>query len=214
MELVNALAEAYATKHTTQQSELLTELYDHTVKTHSHAHMISSQVQGSFLQMLSELIQPKYILEIGTFTGYSALCLAAGLPTNGELHTIELREEDAANAKAYFKRSEYTDKINLHIGNAVEIIPTIERNWDLIFIDADKTGYKTYYDLLIPRLRVNGLMIADNVLFHGQVLEENISGKNAKSIDDFNKHVLNDERTEQVMLTLRDGLLLIKKISE
>src|SRR6476469_1063306 len=214
MELVNALAEAYATKHTSAQDELLNEIYAHTIKTHSHAHMISSQVQGSFLQLLSSLTKPKYILEIGTFTGYSALCLAAGLEPEGELHTIELREEDATNAKGYFKRSKYADKINLHVGNAVEIIPTIERIWDLVFIDADKTAYKTYYDLIIPRLRMNGLIVADNVLFHGQVLEESISGKNAKAIDEFNTYVSNDERTEQVMLTLRDGLLLIKKISE
>jgi caffeoyl-CoA O-methyltransferase len=214
MELVNALAEAYATKHTTRQNDLLNEIYDHTVQTHSHAHMISSQVQGSFLQMISELLQPKYILEIGTFTGYSALCLAAGLQNNGELHTIELREEDAMNAKGYFKRSKYADKINLHVGNAVEIIPTLEMTWDIIFIDADKTGYRTYYDLVMPRLRKNGIIIADNVLFHGQVLEEDISGKNAKAIHEFNEYVSKDERTEQVMLTLRDGLLLIKKIAE
>jgi caffeoyl-CoA O-methyltransferase len=214
MELVNALAESYASKYSSVHDAFLNTIYENTISTHPHAHMISTPLQGKFLQFISELMSPQYVLEIGTFTGYSALCLATGIPTNGELHTIELREEDAAGAKVNFKASKWNDKINLHIGNAVEIIPTIDRQWDLVFIDADKTGYITYYDLILPRLRKNGLIIADNVLFHGQVLEEKIEGKNAKAIDAFNQHVANDIRTEQVLLTVRDGLMLIKKITE
>jgi predicted O-methyltransferase YrrM len=160
--------------------------------------------------MMSQLVQPKQILEIGTFTGYSALCLAKGLQSDGQLHTIELREEDAHRSKANFSISERAELIHLHIGDAKTIIPSLNQAWDLVFIDADKTGYIDYYELLVPRMAKNGLIIADNVLFHGQVLETPLSGKNAKAIDAFNAHVAADPRTEQVLLTVRDGLLLIK----
>lgn len=211
MQLVNHLAELYADKVTSVQDEGLKQVHEKTLKEHAHAHMLSSSAQGVFLEMISKLIQPTYVLEIGTFTGYSAMCLAAGLKQEGELHTIELRETDAANAKANFKAAKNHNQINLHTGNALDIIPKLDYVWDLVFIDADKTSYIEYYELVLPRLANNGLIIADNVLFHGQVLEEPLKGKNAKAIDAFNKHVAADSRTEQVLLTVRDGLLLIKK---
>ncbi len=211
MELVNPLAEQYAEELTTAQSGLLKTVYEKTLKEHAHAHMQSSTVQGAFLSLISKLIKPLYVLEIGSFTGYSALCLAKGLQHQGQLHTIELREADAITAKAHFKAAQEDNRINLHIGNAMEIIPQLDFDWDLVFIDADKTSYIEYYELVLPRLKQNGLLIADNVLFHGQVLEENKSGKNAKAIDAFNRHVSADSRTEQVLLTVRDGLMLIKK---
>lgn len=211
MQLVNHLAELYADKVTSVQDEGLMQVHEKTLKEHAHAHMLSSSSQGVFLEMISKLIHPAYILEIGTFTGYSAMCLAAGLRPEGELHTIELREADAANAKANFKAIKNHNQINLHTGNALDIIPKLDYVWDLVFIDADKTSYIEYYELVLPRLANNGLIIADNVLFHGQVLEEPLKGKNAKAIDAFNKHVAADSRTEQVLLTVRDGLLLIKK---
>jgi len=204
-------AEAYAKAFTASESGLLQEIAAFTIREHSQAHMLSGQVQGKFLSFLSTIQRPAYVLEIGTFTGYSALCLAEGLQPDGELHTIECREEDASTARNYFSKSERNHQIHLHIGNASEIIPTLEHPWDLVFIDADKTGYIGYYEQLVPRMRKGGLIIADNVLFHGQVLEETISGKNAKAIHAFNEHVRQDERTEQVLLTIRDGLLLIKK---
>ncbi len=166
---------------------------------------------GQFVSFISQLLQPKYILEIGTFTGYSALCLCTGLQPGGELHTIELREADAATATSNFKLAGKRIKIHLHIGNALEIIPTLHYKWDFVFIDADKTNYITYYELAVERLQDNGLIIADNVLFHGQVLEEKINNKSAKAIHAFNQHVAADKRTEQVLLTVRDGLLFIKK---
>jgi predicted O-methyltransferase YrrM len=150
-------------------------------------------------------------LEIGTFTGYSALCLSEGVVKGGELHTIEIRQEDAETALKNFKRSPNNNFITLHLGNAKEIIPKLPFSWDLVFIDADKTSYIEYFELVLPRLSEKGVIIADNVLFHGQVLEEPINGKNAIAIDAFNKHISNDSRVEQVMLTIRDGLLLIKK---
>lgn len=211
MDLVHILAESYASQHTSPDEALLAEIQASTLAHHPHAHMLSSPVQGKFLQFISTIINPKYVLEIGTFTGYSAICMAKGLVKGGELHTIELRDEDAATAEANFSKSAFAEQINLHIGNARDIIPTINREWDLVFIDADKTGYQAYYELVLPRLSERGLIIADNVLFHGQVLEENISGKNAIAIDQFNKKVAADERVEQVMLTIRDGLFMIKK---
>lgn len=211
MELINLLAEAYAKKHTSPEDALLKQISEDTTAHHKHAHMLSGHLQGKVLEFISCMLQPTYILEIGTFTGYSALCLAKGLQQGGELHTIELREEDANRCAKNFSQSASHKKIHLHIGNALNIIPTLDHKWDLVFIDADKTAYIAYYEMLLPRLSENGLIIADNVLFHGQVLTDNISGKNALAIDAFNRHVTADERTEQVMLTVRDGLLLIKK---
>jgi len=211
MDIVNPLAEAYANLITSDEDELLHEINKQTSLKHPKAHMLSGKVQGQFLTFISTILQPKYILEIGTFTGYSALCLAKGLQPGGELHTIELRETDAETARAYFNQSKQKNEIHLHIGYALEIIPDLPFFWDLVFIDADKTGYIDYYEMLVPKLSKKGLIIADNMLFHGQVLEEPIKGKNAIAIDAFNKHIAKDERTEQVLLPFRDGLLLIKK---
>ena len=212
MDLVNNAAEAYAATFSLEEDALLKAINLHTTQHHPHAHMLSGQVQGSFLSLLSHLLRPKKILEIGTFTGYSALCLAKGLHTGGMLHTIELREEDASVARNYFEQSDYKENIRLHVGDAIQIIPTLHETWDLVFIDADKTGYLDYYELILPSVKQNGIVIADNVLFHGQVLEDTISGKNAKAIQAFNEHIKNDKRVEQVLLTVRDGLLLIRKL--
>ncbi len=173
--------------------------------------MLSGHVQGRFLSFISGIVRPKYILEIGTFTGYSALCLAEGMQDDGELHTIELREADAERARLHFEGARSNKALIVHVGNAMDIIPKLSRPWDLIFIDADKTSYINYYELVMPNLSEKGVIIADNVLFHGQVLQQPIKGKNALAIDAFNKHVSNDPRVNQVMVSLRDGLLLIKK---
>lgn len=211
MELINKKAEAYAELFSSSEDELLKEVADFT-NNHPHAQMLSGHVQGKFLETISCLLQPKKILEIGTFTGYSTLCLAKGLQANGELHTIELREEDAKTAQFFFSKSLYNKKIILHSGNALDIIPKLKGTWDIVFIDADKVSYIDYYELTLPHVKQNGLIIADNVLFHGDVLEESIKGKNAKAIHAFNTHIANDKRVEQVMLTVRDGLLLIRKL--
>lgn len=211
MEVISPLAEQYAAKITSKESELLHCINMHTTENHALKHMLSGHVQGKALTFLSTVLQPKYILEIGTFTGYSALCLAEGLTSEGEIHTLELREQDANIAQANFSNSKFAKQVHLHIGNALEIIPTLDFEWDLVFIDADKTAYITYYEMVVPRLSSKGIIIADNVLFHGDVLQDEIKGKNAKAIHAFNEHVANDERTEQVLLTVRDGLLLIKK---
>ena len=212
MEIINQLAEKYADDFSSPEDELIQKVSVYTSQNHPQAHMLSGHVQGKFLSIVSSLLKPRRILEIGTFTGYSALCLAKGLADDGELHTIELREEDATTAKDFFQQSAHRDKIILHVGNARDIIPGLNENWDIVFIDADKTGYIDYYKLILPGVKQNGLIIADNVLFHGQVLEEKISGKNAIAIHAFNTHVKNDARVEQSLLTMRDGLLIIRKI--
>ncbi len=213
MELINPLAEVYTDHFSSDEDSLMNEINVFTTTHHAHAHMLSGKVQGDFLAIFSKLLQPKRILEIGTFTGYSALALAGGLQDDGKLFTIELREEDAATAKSYFDRSAFKDKIQLLIGDAKKIIPNLQEMWDIVFIDADKQGYIDYYELILPFVKTNGVIIADNILFHGQVLEEPIKGKNAQAIQAFNQHVKADKRTEQVLLTVRDGLSIIRKIA-
>ena len=190
---------------------LLNEIEAQTIRDHPEAHMLSGALQGKFLEMISRLLNPTYILEIGTFLGYSALCLEKGLKPGGELHTIEIDEETAAVARENFKKSKTANKIILHTGNALELLSTLDYNWDLIFIDADKTGYADYYQALVPKLKPGGLIMADNVLFHGQVLEKEVKGKSAKAIQAFNEMINSDDRVEKIMLTLRDGVYLIRK---
>lgn len=211
MEIINPLAEAYAAQFTSPEDELLRKINADTYAHHAHAHMLSGHVQGRLLSFISNIVQPKYILEIGTFTGYSALCLAEGLTQNGELHTIEIREEDAKTAQDYFSQSAYANKIHVHNGNALEIISTLPYKWDIVFIDADKINYIAYFKMVIDRISDNGCIIADNVLFHGEVLSEEIKNKNAKAIDEFNQFIAAYPDCEQVMLTVRDGLLSIRK---
>lgn len=211
MEIVQHIAEEYAKHHTTQLDELLQEIENHTLANHPHAQMLSGHVQGKVLEMISRMIRPKAILEIGAFTGFSALCLAKGLQADGKLHTIELRKKDAETAEKYFKKAGMEDSIVLHVGDALEIIPALALNWDMVFIDADKTGYINYYELTLPLVKKGGWIVADNVFFHGEALDENIKGKNAVAIRAFNEHVRNDDRVQQVMLTIRDGLMLIQK---
>ncbi len=211
IELINAAAEQYADMFTSDEDELLQTINDYTTKNHPQAHMLSGKVQGQFLAVLSQLLQPSRILEVGTFTGYSALCLAKGLQPQGKLFTIELREQDAALAQSFFNKSLHASQIVQLTGNALEIIPTLKEIWDIVFIDADKTGYIDYYELILPSVKKNGVIIADNVLFHGQVLQQPISGKNAVAINNFNLHVKADNRVQQVVLTMRDGISIIRK---
>ena len=211
MELINQQAEQYAKLNTSALDEVLQEIETYTNANHPHAQMLSGHVQGKLLEMISRMIKPHRILEIGTFTGFSALCLAKGLQPDGKLITLELRTDDAETARAYFIKAEAENKIELLVGDALQIIPTLAQTWDLVFIDADKVNYTAYYELTLPLVKKGGWILADNVLFHGEVLEENVSGKNAKAILAFNEHVKNDDRVQQTMLTIRDGLLLIQK---
>lgn len=191
---------------------VLQEIEVYTYQHHADPHMLSGHLQGKVLEMISRMINPKRILEIGTFTGYSALCLAKGLCSDGILHTIELREDDANKAKAYFNKAGFENKIIVHTGNALNIAGTLNEKWDLVFIDADKPGYIDYFNLVFPDLRKNGFILADNIFFHGQVLQQEVKGKNAKSIMAFNQFIKDRSDIDKVALTIRDGLYLIRKL--
>jgi len=211
VDIINPQAQAYAERYSSPEPELLREIAEYTNAHHAQPHMLSGHLQGRFLEMVSGMLRPRRILEIGTFMGYSAICLAAGLSEGGFLHTIELRDDDADIAEGYFRRANVTGRIILHRGNALEVIPALKEDWDLVFIDADKVNYTEYYKLVLPRLNSGGLIIADNVLFHGKVLEEPINDKNAKAIQAFNEYVEKDGSVEKILLTIRDGLLFIRK---
>ena len=212
MDLLNPLVQQYAEAFSTPEDELLKEINLYTAKNHPEYQMLSGHLQGKLLEMISRMIKPLRILEIGTFTGYSALCLAKGLMTDGQLHTIELREQDSDIAKGYFNRSEYANRIILHTGNALDIIPFLNQTWDLVFIDADKESYIEYFKLVLPQLRQNGFILADNIFFHGQVLAEEVKGKNALAIKRFNEFIRERNEIDKMIITLRDGLYLIRKL--
>ena len=211
LDLINPLVQQYAEDYSSSQDDLLKEINDFTVRHHAESQMLSGHLQGKVLEMISCMVRPQRILEIGTFTGYSALCLAKGLQPGGQLHTIEFRNEDADTAKSYFDRSRFADQIILHRGNALEVIPGLDENWDLVFIDADKPAYIQYFNLVFPRLRKNGIILADNIFFHGQVLEEPVTGKSAKGIQEFNQFIRDNTLIDKAVLTVRDGLYLIRK---
>jgi predicted O-methyltransferase YrrM len=211
MEIINAAAQQYVEGYTSEEDELLKKISDFTVRNHPKHHMMSGHLQGKFLEMVSYMLQPKRVLEIGTFTGYSALCLAKGLQKDGLLHTIELREDDARHANGFFNQSFFREKIILHIGNALQIIGELEDKWDLVFIDADKENYIHYFNLVLPNVKQNGFILADNVLFHGEVLQKEIKGKSARAIQAFNDYLLTRTDVEKMILPLRDGLMLIRK---
>lgn len=212
MDLINPTVQEYAEKFTSPEDALIAEVAEFTRQHHKEHHMLSGHLQGKLLEMISFMVRPRRILEVGTFTGYSALCLAKGMTDDGQLHTIELREEDATHARDFFSRSSFADRILLHTGNALEIIPKLDEIWDLVFIDADKPGYIEYFNLVLPRLRKNGFILADNIFFHGDVLQGDVKGKSAKGIVAFNEFIRDRKDVEKVILTVRDGLYLIRKL--
>jgi caffeoyl-CoA O-methyltransferase len=211
VELISPLVEHYLDRYVSDEDPLLQQIAAFTLQHHPKSHMMSGHLQGKFLEMISFMLRPRRILEIGTFTGYSGLCLAKGLTGDGFLHTIEVREEDAAVARSFFDQSFLKEKIILHVGDALEIIGELEETWDLVFIDADKVNYIRYFNLVLPRIRQNGFILADNVLFHGQVLAPEIRGKSAKAIQEFNDFIQTRTDVEKVMIPVRDGLFLIRK---
>ncbi len=211
MELIHPQVQQYAEQYSSPEDDLLKKVNEFTQK-HPEAQMLSGHLQGKVLEMLSYMIRPRRILEIGTFTGYSALCLAKGLTEDGQLHTIEISEKEATKAKDFFLQSPYNSRIILHLGSALDIIPTLQETWDIVFIDADKPSYIEYFNLVLPKLRQNGFIFADNIFFHGQVLEQEVKGKNAKGIKAFNEYIEQRTDIEKAVLTLRDGLFLIRKL--
>jgi len=212
MDLIHPQVQAYAENYSSPEDDLLKKVADFTYKNHSEPHMLSGHLQGKLLEAISFMIRPRRILEIGTFTGYSALALAKGLTEDGVLHTIELREEDANRAKDFFAQSQYREKIILHTGSALDVLPVLDEAWDLVFIDADKPAYTEYFNLVLPKLRKNGFILADNIFFHGQVLEDTVKGKSAKGIQAFNEMIKQRNDIDKMILTIRDGLFLIRKL--
>jgi len=212
LDLINPNVQSYAEHFSSDEDDLLREINTWTLGHHKEYHMLSGHLQGKVLETISWMVRPRRILEIGTFTGYSALCLAKGLTVDGQLHTIELRNDDAAIAKGFFDRSSFSTQIILHTGNALSIIPELDETWDLVFIDADKPAYIEYFNLVLPKVRQNGFILADNIFFHGEALEDNPTGKSAIGIRKFNEFIKGRRDIEKVILTLRDGLFLVRKL--
>lgn len=210
MEFLPEKLEQYVEQHTTAESELLQRLNRETHANVMMPRMLSGHVQGRVLSMLSHMIKPKNILEIGTYTGYSAICLAEGLAKEGKLYTIDINEELEEMVRGYFEEAGLLGKIEYLIGNAMEIIPNLKVMYDLVFIDADKINYSNYFDLVIENVKQGGYIIADNVLWSGKVVGEKID-KDTKAIMDFNDKVHNDSRVENVLFPVRDGLMVLRK---
>lgn len=212
MEFIPEEISDYASNHSTDESELLKKLSRNTHAQVLMPRMLSGHLQGRFLSMLSKLQRPETILEIGTYTGYSALCLAEGLSDNGKLISIDISDEHLHFAKKHIEHSELNSKIELITGNALDIIPTLNHKFDLVFIDADKKNYSAYFDLVFDKISSGGLIIADNVLWSGKVLmpPEKMDA-DTKAIHAFNEKIKADMRIEKVLLPVRDGLLLMRK---
>ena len=202
----------YILDHIGEEDEVLKELDRYTHVNVLWARMISGHLQGKVLTMLSNMISPANILEIGTFTGYSAICLARGLQKGGKLVTIEIDDQLKKIALEFFAKAKLTDRIEQRIGPALEIIPELEQTFDLVFLDADKREYMDYYNAVFPKIRTGGYIIADNTLWSGRVLEDpKIVDEQTRGIMEFNDLINNDERVEKVILPLRDGMTLIRK---
>ncbi|GAB1444958.1 O-methyltransferase [Flammeovirgaceae bacterium] len=211
MEFLDENIIRYAEAHSARENELLHRINRETHLSVLKPRMLSGHLQGRILSMISKMIKPKLILEIGTYTGYSALCLAEGLSKNGKLITIDINEELEDRVRSYFKDSEFVDRIDYRIGDAKKIIPTLKETIDLVFIDADKEGYPLYYDLVIDLVIEGGFILADNVLWSGRVLDVR-PDKDTMTIMEFNRKVSEDPRVEHVLMPIRDGIMLLRKI--
>jgi len=203
----------YSEEHTTFESELLKKINRDTHTEVSKPRMLSGHLQGRVLAMISRMIKPTAILEIGTYTGYSAICLAEGLSANGKLTTLEINEELEDRVRNYFKEAGLEEVIDFRVGNALQIIPTLKATFDLVFIDADKENYSNYFDLIIDKVAMGGFILADNVLWSGKVLDPK-PDKDTRAILEFNRKIQRDERVENILVPVRDGVMLIRKIRQ
>ena len=202
--------EAYAAAHTTPPEALLAELAEETRATLQSPQMLTGTIEGRLLELLVHGLQAKRVLELGTYSGYSSLSMAAGLPPDGRIDTCEVEEAHAEVARRYIARSLYADKITVHLGPALDTIARLEGHFDFVFIDADKVNYLNYYEAVLPRLSSEGLIAADNTLWSGRVIDESDDSEDTRAIKAFNEHVWNDPRVTSVMLTVRDGVTLIR----
>lgn len=212
MDVIQPELQQYAEKHTSPETELLAAINRDTHANVMMPRMLSGHLQGRVLALVSKMLRPKVILEVGTFTGYSAICLAEGLAPGGKLITIDKNGELEERVRQNFQKAGLTDAIDYRIGDASDIIPSLNMSFDLVFIDADKENYSNYYDMLIDKLNLNGFILADNVLWSGKVLEE-MGDKDTEAIKAFNRKVTDDPRVENVLLPIRDGIMMIRKLS-
>ena len=209
------LLEQYIAEHIDPESDYLHRLYRATNLHLLYGRMASGHLQGRLLKMLVTMIRPSAILEIGTYSGYSALCLAEGLPEGGVLHTVEVNDEQEEFTRPWLEGSDYADKIRFHIGDALEVVPTLGVDFDLVFIDADKRRYKEYYEMVMNHLKPGGYIIADNTLWDGHVVElDHQRDPQTRGIMEFNELVANDHRVEKVIIPVRDGLTIIRMKNE
>lgn len=213
MEFISAELQAYVSAHSSEASALLAKIDRETHLEVLQPRMLSGHLQGRVLSMLSKLLRPQSILEIGTYTGYSALCLAEGLRPEGQLITIDINEELETRVRGYFDASEFSNQIEYVIGNAAQLIPTLSKTFDLIFIDADKQQYPLYYEQALDKLNPGGFILIDNVLWSGKVLDDKHQDKDSVLLRDLNLKISQDPRVEKVLLPIRDGLFLIRKIA-
>lgn len=212
-DLIDHDIEAYCEQHTTPESDLLYRLNRQTHLETINPRMLSGQLQGQFLTFIAKMMQPKRILEVGTFTGYSALCLAEGLAANGELHTIENNIEFEDRIREYVGQSPFSNRIILHIGDAKEVAASLDYCWDLVFIDAEKEDYQDYYDIILPKVRPGGFILVDNTLWNGKVTHEVAhNDKDTRAILAFNDFVQQDPRVRNLLLPFRDGIMMIEKL--
>lgn len=213
MEFIDAALEAYVTKHTSDEPALLQQLNRDTNAHVLMPRMLSGHTQGRMLAMFSQMIAPKRILEIGTFTGYSAICLSEGLMENGLLYTIDINEELEEMAKKYIDLAGISSRVIQLVGDARKIIPQLDESFDLVFLDADKTSYSLYFDLVFNKLNIGGYIIADNILWSGKVLTDDPKDKDLNAIKEYNLKIKNDPRVSCVVLPLRDGISIARKIA-
>ena len=212
MEFLPEIISSYSLENTEKEPKLLSDLNRETWANVMIPRMLSGHLQGRVLSMISKMIHPTNIIEVGTYTGYSALCMAEGLKENGKIHTLDINEEYTSVAKKYFEKSDYKENIIQHIGNAVDVIPQLNDKFQLAFLDADKENYSNYFDLIINKMDIGGYVIADNVLWSGKVTEEN-KDEETMALHNYNKKVLSDKRVETVLLPVRDGLNISRKLS-
>ena len=209
--IVSEELERYAEAHTTPPPELLARLAEETRATLQAPQMLTGTVEGRFLELLVHGTGARRVLEIGTYSGYGTLSMAAGLPPGGRIDSCELDETHAAVARRYVEEAGYTDRVAVHVGPAIETVRRLDGPWDFVFIDADKTGYRDYYEAVLPKLAERGLIAADNTLQHGRVVHDPDAGESTRAIVEFNEHVRRDERVTAVLLTVRDGVTLIRR---
>jgi predicted O-methyltransferase YrrM len=214
MEFIDPILDQYVCDHTAQEGELLKKINRETHLEVLQPRMISGHFQGRVLSMFSKMIKPNRILEIGSYTGYSALCLAEGLTDEGKLVTIDVNEELENRVRGYFDSSEFSQKITYLVGDAIKLIPTFNEKWDIVFIDADKLNYLNYYHLVFSSVKVGGYIIADNVLWSGKVADSTKQDRETNVLREYNDFVHNDQRVEEVLMPIRDGLMIARKISE